>query len=527
MTSTDDTLHNRLQNFVTRHTAHHTPIALVTSGGTTAPLERECVRYLDNFSTGTRGACAVEELLKRGYAVIHLQRMGSASPFGRIVGNVLKCSSAAGTQNFTFDSVGVLFDCSYSDDDNILGNVRSLSENEECVEEYPLDIDHDQAKKTSNGGRTAANAASAAAGNRDPWMYTTNDVDNNNNHNSERRRRRRHHRGELTLHPKLIDSTVLRSTIREYSRIRRHGLLLTVEFTTIDEYLDKFRKCSEALNTCGSLGLVYLTAAVSDFYVPYDKMAAHKIQSRDYGIDASSSSSLPNSGEERGDAMTIQSDGTLTVKFYPVPKMIPNIRRVWCSNAFVVSFKLETDSTILQQKSVLAMEKADVHMVIGNVLATRYEKVFVLTRDNNVDDDDNSVDRSKSLTNQTIMTDLPKGFHIEEITSFGSGGEGSANDLESVTIDYVTRHHFYYISTNLPVSDEAKSFAKSAAEMTVRRAMEARVVHDNRLDRERRRLRREGLILRASALAWNVLGSALGMAISYGIARIMQSGRQR
>jgi phosphopantothenate-cysteine ligase len=111
MTSTDDILLHRLHNFVTRHTAHHTPIALVTSGGTTAPLERECVRYLDNFSTGTRGACAVEELLKRGYAVIHLQRTGSASPFGRIVGNVLKCSSAAGHQNnFTFDSVGVLFD---------------------------------------------------------------------------------------------------------------------------------------------------------------------------------------------------------------------------------------------------------------------------------------------------------------------------------------------------------------------------------------------------------------------------------
>jgi phosphopantothenate-cysteine ligase len=133
--------------------------------------------------------------------------------------------------------------------------------------------------------------------------------------------------------------------------------------------------------------LVYLAAAVSDFYVPYDKMAAHKIQSRDYGIIAPSSS-LPNG--EGGDAMTIQPDGTLTVKLYPVPKTIPNLRQVWCPDAFVVSFKLETDSTILRKKSVLAMEKADVHMVIGNVLATRYEKVFVLTRDN-VDDNDRIV----------------------------------------------------------------------------------------------------------------------------------------
>lgn len=415
----------------------------------------------------------------------------------------------------TFDSVGVLFDCS---EDNILGDVSA--ENEECVEEYPLDIDDDQANKTST-----TNAAPVAAGNRDPWMYTTNDVDNKNNNvshlignaSSEQRRCRRHHRGELTLHPNLIHSTVLRSTIRDYSRIRRHGILITVEFTTVDEYLDKLRLCSEALHTCGSLGLVYLTAAVSDFYVPYDKLATHKIQSRDYGIDTSSSTSLPNS-EERGDAMTVQSDGTLTVTFYPVPKMIPKIRRIWCPDAYVVSFKLETDSTILQQKSVLAMEKADVHMVIGNVLETRYEKVFVLTRDNNVDD----------KTNQTIMTNLPKGFHIEEITVLDSiSGEGAANDLESATIDYVTRHHFYYISTNLTGSDEAKSFAKSAAEMTVHRTMDARAVHYDRLDRERRRLRREGLILRASEVAWNVLGSALGMAISYGIAQIMQGGRQR
>ena len=35
---------------------HKTKIVLVTSGGTMAPLERRMVRYLDNFSAGTRGA---------------------------------------------------------------------------------------------------------------------------------------------------------------------------------------------------------------------------------------------------------------------------------------------------------------------------------------------------------------------------------------------------------------------------------------------------------------------------------------
>ena len=58
-------------------------IAVVTSGGTTVPLESNTVRLLDNFSTGQRGAAAVEQLLRLGYAVIHIQREGSCPPFAR------------------------------------------------------------------------------------------------------------------------------------------------------------------------------------------------------------------------------------------------------------------------------------------------------------------------------------------------------------------------------------------------------------------------------------------------------------
>lgn len=40
------------------------PIVVVTSGGTTVPLERRCIRFIDNFSAGTRGAVSVEWFLK-------------------------------------------------------------------------------------------------------------------------------------------------------------------------------------------------------------------------------------------------------------------------------------------------------------------------------------------------------------------------------------------------------------------------------------------------------------------------------
>lgn len=61
-------------------------IVLVTSGGTTAPLERAQVRCVDNFSSGTRGARLVEEFSAReACEVVLLQRDGSCAPYERMV----------------------------------------------------------------------------------------------------------------------------------------------------------------------------------------------------------------------------------------------------------------------------------------------------------------------------------------------------------------------------------------------------------------------------------------------------------
>lgn len=35
-------------------------VVCITSGGTTVPLEKQCVRYIDNFSSGHRGAASTE-----------------------------------------------------------------------------------------------------------------------------------------------------------------------------------------------------------------------------------------------------------------------------------------------------------------------------------------------------------------------------------------------------------------------------------------------------------------------------------
>ncbi|CAK7347069.1 unnamed protein product [Dovyalis caffra] len=58
-------------------------VVCVTSGGTTVPLEQRCVRYIDNFSSGHRGATSTEYFIKAGYAVIFLYRRGTFQPYCR------------------------------------------------------------------------------------------------------------------------------------------------------------------------------------------------------------------------------------------------------------------------------------------------------------------------------------------------------------------------------------------------------------------------------------------------------------
>lgn len=66
-------------------------IALVTSGGTTVPLENNTVRFIDNFSAGTRGATSAEYFLENGYAVIFLHREFSLLPYLRHYSHTTNC----------------------------------------------------------------------------------------------------------------------------------------------------------------------------------------------------------------------------------------------------------------------------------------------------------------------------------------------------------------------------------------------------------------------------------------------------
>mmetsp|Transcript_40982 Transcript_40982/g.103068 ORF Transcript_40982/g.103068 Transcript_40982/m.103068 type:complete len:329 (-) Transcript_40982:319-1305(-) len=231
-------------------------VVCVTSGGTTVPLEQRCVRFIDNFSAGTRGAKSAERFLQAGYGVVFLTRKGSIQPFTAALG-------ANGAFKIVRDSL----------------------------------------VSSTGGGITAANGEAGV------W---------------------------------------LEQAVRQLHEVEEAGRLLVIEFTTVFEYLTSLEAIAVALNPLGASAMMYMAAAVSDFYIPWENMAEHKIQS---------------------------ADGSMKLDLSPVPKMLGVLRHTWAPQAYVVSFKLETDDLILETKAKGALDKYGVHLVVANQLVTRKTQV--------------------------------------------------------------------------------------------------------------------------------------------------------
>ncbi|XP_056400651.1 phosphopantothenate--cysteine ligase isoform X2 [Hyla sarda] len=98
--------------------------------------------------------------------------------------------------------------------------------------------------------------------------------------------------------------------------------------------------------------MFYLAAAVSDFYIPASEIPEHKIQS---------------------------SSGPLQITMKMVPKMLSPLVKDWAPKAFVISFKLETDTEILLEKAQKALATYRHHVVVANILDTLRTLVVIVT----------------------------------------------------------------------------------------------------------------------------------------------------
>jgi phosphopantothenate-cysteine ligase len=421
-----ETLEFELKAFGVSHASHHRPIAIVTSGGTAADLELNSVRCLDNFSTGQRGAISVEEFLKRGYAVIHLWRIGSASPYGRLLSQLLGSNP---NNAISCASLGRLF-VGDSEDDN-----------EEQLVQSVLEARHN-----------------------DPWLTDPNNMTTNGSSSTQpNSKRTRKSSNEISLHRRIVNSSSLQASLKERNSALKEGRLLTVPFRSVEEYIAKLQLCAESVRHSQSLAILYLAAAVSDFYIPRAERSEHKIQSAG-------------------------GDG-LTLKLSPVPKVLGRLRSAWAPDSFVCSFKLETDKEILRIKAERAVQKYGCHMVIGNLLHTRHDQVCVLAPEH-----------------QDSAPSNVKEWQMQEINKPKSS---DPQVLESMIVDFVVQAHFEYISSSC-----SGSFDKAGTEAVLR-------AHE-KLEEERQEVRRELFWKQAQKVVLEWAGVAAGAVLSFAISSALR-----
>ena len=273
------------QSFVRQHASNNRRVVLVTSGGTTVPLEKQTVRFIDNFSAGTRGATSAEYFIEAGYAVIFLHRQFSLLPFSRHYSHSTNC---------------FLDFMAESDEGQVVVDTQFQVKMKQVLEKY-------QAAKSAN-------------------------------------------------------------------------TLLLLPFTTVTEYLWELREIAIQMGCLGPKGLFYLAAAVSDFFVPEDRLPEHKIQS-----DESERSTVEANGPLRRVSGSSDeghpSKKSLAIELDPVPKFLKALVQDWAPGAMIISFKLETDSSILIRKAQKALEQYSHHLVIGNLLSSRKYEVVLVSRD--------------------------------------------------------------------------------------------------------------------------------------------------
>jgi len=253
---------DQVRKFVEKHAREGRSVVLVTSGGTTVPLELNVVRFLDNFSAGTRGATSAEYFLKAGYAVIFMHRQFSLQPYSR----------------------------HYSHSTNPFLDFLDIDPPEN--EAVPPRISVTPNKRTD-----------------------------------------------------------LLQVLAAYKKVHELGTLHSLTFVTVNDYLWLLRAVSQEMAILKRKAMFYLAAAVSDFFLPQQKMSEHKIQS---------------------------GKGNLSIEMDQVPKILKPLVDEWTPGGYIISFKLETDQNLLLPKARQALERYGHQVVIGNDLHRRkFEVVFV------------------------------------------------------------------------------------------------------------------------------------------------------
>lgn len=116
-----------------------------------------------------------------------------------------------------------------------------------------------------------------------------------------------------------------------------------ITFTSLAEYLYSLQELTcNVLSQLDSRVMLYLAAAVSDFYIPREEMVSGSPTNVHCHRDAMLTQSFFLACISCWQQMhKIQSaKGPLSLSFHLVPKLLRPLVRYWCPKAFVISFKV-------------------------------------------------------------------------------------------------------------------------------------------------------------------------------------------
>jgi phosphopantothenate-cysteine ligase len=277
------------------------------------------------------------------------------------------------------------------------------------------------------------------------------------------------------------------SEVECYKLCKKDNLIFNYSFESVEDYLALLQVCAEELNVLGPLAMFYLAAAVSDFFIPFNELPVHKIQSTPIsdvnGVSSNkANNTTPSNNKQRRASVTgvsVVKDGAstpaspprrnssmfspsvlqvitgaispkksppkrqaasqskssmnadtsdfITLKLYHVPKKLGDLKSRWAPKAFVVSFKLETDPDLVVRKAKSSIDKYHMDVVIANNLASRRDIVQVVSSNSDVVEDIQRPESASLIEPLIVKSIIEK--HQKYVTQLL--GHGGAPDTTS------------------------------------------------------------------------------------------------
>lgn len=144
------------------------------------------------------------------------------------------------------------------------------------------------------------------------------------------------------IHVKPAERPQLIEVLKAYKQVHKAGTLHTLTFVTVNDYLWLLRAISKELYPLGRNAMFYLAAAVSDFFLPRQKMVRLQLFSSPYLLPLSiSGTSVRVLTSRKQSEHKIQSGkGSLHIEMDQVPKILKSLVSEWTREGYIVSFKV-------------------------------------------------------------------------------------------------------------------------------------------------------------------------------------------